>query len=437
MVRVADRVKGTWVLHPIDRDFAYARCPETGRYSRQTLHHRAAEWYASVRTPRAMWRTLEGLDPLIREFEHRVKAGLYDDAGAVLAEFDDALTSTSGYAARSLAMHLQIDGQITMDRVRLLHVLGLAHAYRHIGPLERAIDYYQETLKMAKAQGNPTAEIEALGWMGEAFRRLGRLDDGVIMVRQAVDAARRVGDRSRVARWLGELGLTCCYRGELKEALEYAEEAHRTAVEIHDINWEALAVDCLSLVHLARGDAVKALQAASRAIEAYQQGSWDQTVIYVLNVQGLAHLDLHQIDQAIDCLERAHQEARVVEDVRVEGMTQFNLAHAYRIKPDTIKALELAEDAVRIFVRTGGGELPAAQGLAEALRARAAGLAAAEARALVAVARGSLSNPDLRNPQGVLEDAVALARESRQLDIVVDAEQLIAQLAARRAQAYT
>src|SRR5262249_47616294 len=51
MVRVADRVRGTWALHPIDQDYAYARCVETGRYSRQALHHRAAEWYASIRTP--------------------------------------------------------------------------------------------------------------------------------------------------------------------------------------------------------------------------------------------------------------------------------------------------------------------------------------------------------------------------------------------------
>jgi len=342
-----------------------------------------------------MWGTLEGLDPLLREFDHRVKAGLYDDAAAVLAEFDDEFRGRLGHAARSLAMHLQVQGRITVDRIRMLDMLGLAHAYRHIGPVEKAIACYRYALGMARTEQNATVEIESLGWMGESFRRLGRLDEGVVVVREAVEIARRIGDRARVARWLGELALTCCYRGELAVALSSAEEAHQAAVEAGDVNWEALAIDALALVHLARGDAQKAIQKCERAIQMYQEGSWEHTVIYVLNVMGLAYLDLQQVERAIDCLDRAWAEARVCEDVRVEGMTRFNLAHAYRLKPDIAKALALAEDAVRNFKRTGGGELPASEALVDALRARAAGMPAAEARSMVAVAREALSNPDL------------------------------------------
>lgn len=428
IVRVADREKGTWALHPIDQDYAYARCPETGRYSRQTLHHRAAEWFASVRTPREQWNTIEGLEPLLREFDHRVKAGLFDDAAAVLAEFDDEFRGRLGHAARSLAMHLQVQGRITIDRIRMLDVLGLAHAYRHIGPLEKAVACYRESLAMARAQQNRFVEIESLGWMGEVFRRMGRLDEGIVVVREAVAVARDAGERALTARWLGELSLTSCYRGELDAALQAAEEAHERAVEIQDRNWEALAIDCLALVHLVRGNPAKAIQAANRAIESYQHGSWEHTVIYVLNVQGLAYLDLDRIDRAIDCLQRAYAEASLVEDVRVEGMTQFNLAHAFRTQGEMAKALECAENALQKFTKTGGGELPAARALFDAMRANAAGLAAAEARALVAAARASHSNPDLRNPRGILTEALRLARETGQDAIAAEAEALLARV---------
>jgi tetratricopeptide (TPR) repeat protein len=427
-------VKGTWALHPIDQDFAYSRCPVTGRYSRQALHHRAAEWYASVRTPPEIWRTIEGLEPLLREFDHRVAAGLYDDAATVLAEFDEALRGT-GNAARSLAMHLQLQGRITIDRVRLLDTLGLAHAYRHIGPLDKAIATYEETLPLARAQQNHIAEIEALGWMGETYRRLTALDQGVGLVRQAVDASRNAGDRPRLARWLGELALTCCYRGELKDALNAADEAYEIAVETGDVNFQALAIDGLALIHLARGEPDKAIQAAERTLSMYQ-GPWQHTGIYVLNVMGLAHLDLQQVDKAIDYLERARQEAHVSEDVRVEGIAEFNLAHAHRLKGDFKTALEHAESAVRQLTRTQGGELPAAQALANALRARAAGMGVAESRALVAVARACLSNPDLRNPRGILTDAVALANAANQPEIAAEAQQLLAQLRDRDERAH-
>ena len=434
-VRVADRVKGTWALHPIDEDFAYARCPETGAYSRQALHQRAAEWYAGQRKPRAEWNTIEGVDPLLREFDHRIKAGLYDEAAIVLAEFDEEFRGRVGQAGRSLAMHLQVKGRITIDSVRLTDTLGRAHSYRHVGPIEAATDAYAEALAMARAQNNAEAEIESLGWIGESFRRLGQPDEGVESIRKAVEIARRIGDRVRVARWLGELALTSCYRGDLKEALAAADEARRTAVEAGDVTWEALAIDALALVHLARGEYAKAIQAAERTIEMYQNGLWEHTVIYVLNVMGLASLELQQHNEAIDYLTRAWRESRLSEDVRVEGLSQYNLAHAYRATGEIDKAVTAAEEAARMFTKTGGGELPAAESFAQALKARATGLPAAEARALLEAARASMYNPDLRHPRGILTDAVQLARTTNQPSVAAEAEGLLAVLAERDARA--
>ena len=190
-------------------------------------------------------------------------------------------------------------------------------------------------------------------------------------------------------------------------------------------------MDCLALVHLVRGDPQKSIAAAEEAIKAYQQGTWEHTVIYVLNVEGLAYLELRQIDRAIDCLDRANREARMVEDIRVEGMTRLNLAHAWRVKGDTTQALRHAEEAVSIFTRTQGGELVPAQALVDALRANGAGLAAAEARALVKVAQASLSNPDLLNPRSFLQDAVTLAQGVNRPEIAAEADQLAAAIRAR------
>lgn len=78
-----------------------------------------------------------------------------------------------------------------------------------------------------------------------------------------------------------------------------------------------------------------------------------------------------------------------------------------------------------------GDELPAAEALDHALRARAAGLPAAEARSLGAVARASMSNPDLWRPHTILTDAVDLSREAQQPEIAAEAEQLLAELGAR------
>ena len=80
--------------------------------------------------------------------------------------------------------------------------------------------------------------------------------------------------------------------------------------------------------------------------------------------------------------------------------------------------------------------MPAARALRNALKARAglpkqpgAGTRGSRAR--------SLSNPDLRHPLGILTEAVTLAREGHQQDLLAEAEELLAQITARgkRAQA--
>ena len=69
------------------------------------------------------------------------------------------------------------------------------------------------------------------------------------------------------------------------------------------------------------------------------------------------------------------------------------------------------------------------------MKARAAGLPAAEARALLEAARASMYNPDLRHPRGILTDAVQLARTTNQPSVATEAEGLLAVLAERDARA--
>ena len=84
---------------------------------------------------------------------------------AVFAEFDDEFR-LAGNAARSLAMHLQLQGRITIDRIRLLDMLGLATCVPPYRTARQGDRDLPETLAMARAQQNAFVEIESLGWMG-------------------------------------------------------------------------------------------------------------------------------------------------------------------------------------------------------------------------------------------------------------------------------
>jgi tetratricopeptide (TPR) repeat protein len=423
-----NRETGTLSLHPFDRDYIYSQCPNTATYNCPALEQRAADYYAQLRVSPEHWRTLAGLEPMLLEFEHRVKAGDYDAAAAVLSEIDVDYLITQGHASRSLAMRRKVDGKITDRRLQMLHVYGLAHAYKELGPFSEAKNCFEQTLELARQLGDLSLEAESLGWMAEVFRRLGRLDDAIEQLNQALDICHRTGNREKEARWLGEASIICSYRGNLRQALDHAQRALSLSKLVGDTNWQGLAYDGLSLAYLALGDFSKAIEYGAEALAMYHKGTWEHTVVYVLNVLGLAHLGIGRIEEGAGYLQQAQAQAHADDNPRVEGLALFNLARVHRMKNDRAAALETAETAQRIFSEAGGAEASAAAALAEALRAADAGTRGLEARALLDCARHSMKIPDLKNPTDLVQEALAIAQSEKLVDIHERAQVLLDEL---------
>ena len=411
-------------LHPFDQDYIYSQCPDLGSYNCRALERRAADYYVHLRVPEH-WRSMTGLEPVLLEFEHRVRAGDFDDAAAVLSQIDVDYLITMGHSARALTMRQRLDGKITDRRLQMLHAYGLAHAYQVLGPFLKAKDYFQEALALARELGDSRIEAESLGGMAEVSRRLGRLDDARDHLEQTVALYRKIGDQKKEAQLLGELSILSSYRGNLKEALDHGQAALSLSTSLGDTEGQALALDALSLAHLATGNLNQAVQDCQEAIAMYRRSTWEHTLIYVLNVLGLAHIGLGHLDAGLASLHQARTQAHEDQDTRVEGLALFNLARAYRMKSDLATALKMASEAETVFIETGGAEAPAAHALGEVIRAAQAGSKSAEARALLDCARHSIMIPDLYNPSDLVEEARAIAQAEGLMDILQEAQGLV------------
>jgi tetratricopeptide (TPR) repeat protein len=409
-------------LHPFDQDYIYSQCPDQGEYNCQGLERRAADWYVQLRVDREHWRTMAGLEPLLLEFEHRIKAGDYNDAAAVLSEIDVDYLIMFGHADRALAMRQQLDGKVTDRRLQMLHAYGLARAYQVLGPFNKAKDHFQETLALARELHDPIIEADSLDAIAEVLRRMGRLDDAKDYLYEAINLYQRLGDQRREARTLGDLSILFSYLGDLKEALDNGQRALSLSTSVGDLEGQALANDALSLTYLSLGDLKEALRSGQEAITLYRQSAWEHTLVYVLNVLGLAHIGLENMEEGIAFLHQARQQAHEDNNTRVEGLALFNLARAYRMKKDLATALTMAGEAKAVFTETGGAEAPAASALVEVIRAADAGSKSAEARALLDCARYSRRSPDLCNPSDLVEEARSLAEAEGFADIAQEAK---------------
>jgi len=170
-----DRAAKTVTLHPIDQDYAYSQLPEQGTgepaYTRRALERRAADYYVQLRTPPETWKTIDDLEPQLVEFEHRVRAGDYDEACQVLDSINDHLLLW-GHYTRLVELRGKLVRRLTNSGLRAgtLHSLGRACYY--LGQFKRAVELYEEALDIARKIGDRRNEGVWLSHLGRAWRSL-------------------------------------------------------------------------------------------------------------------------------------------------------------------------------------------------------------------------------------------------------------------------
>jgi len=82
----------------------------------------------------------------------------------------------------------------------------LGIAYRNLGQYERAIDFHEQSLAIAREIGDQVGEAYALGNLGNAFANLGQDDRALEQFGQAIALFNELGARAEEALFLSNIG---------------------------------------------------------------------------------------------------------------------------------------------------------------------------------------------------------------------------------------
>lgn len=143
-------------------------------------------------------------------------------------------------------------------------LIGLGDSYLHLSQIDKAIDYYEQVLKMVRKNGNRRNEGVALGSLGIAYRELGQVDKAIEHLKQGLAVVREGGYRGREVWILSELGKIYQDVGQIEKAIKYHEQALVTAQAIGDQPSKVIRLNSL-------GNAYSALQQMDKAIGCYEQ----------------------------------------------------------------------------------------------------------------------------------------------------------------------
>jgi tetratricopeptide (TPR) repeat protein len=252
-----DRAAKTVTLHPIDQDYAYSQLPEEDEteadYTRQALERRAANYYVQLRTPEETWESIEDLGPQLNEFEHRVRAGDYDDACRVLNSIDFDHLFLWGHYVRLVKMRERLLCDLKDPTLEMTNLGNLGLAHQILGRIELSIDFCGRARAIAHEINDHAMESTWLGRLGNAYRALGYIERSINYYQKSLTISRQINDRLGEGENLGNLGVSYYSLGRFNQTVKLCEEALCLACEIEHQWLEGIWVGQLGRGYYALG----------------------------------------------------------------------------------------------------------------------------------------------------------------------------------------
>jgi tetratricopeptide (TPR) repeat protein len=217
-----------YTLHPATAAYIRSRYSDDERLRRET--HRRVGDYLGERA-----KTSEGIETDLEAGHHLFEAGEYDRACELLVSASNWLQNHGRVreGLRILEPFLP-DGvreQMQQPLVgRLLGTVGLAYAA--LGQPQRAIEYYEQRLAIAREVGDRQGEGTALNGLGLAYAALGQPQRALDCYQQRLAIAREIGDLAGEGRANWNLGLVYEQQGDLAAAIRCMEVNVRFLQEI-------------------------------------------------------------------------------------------------------------------------------------------------------------------------------------------------------------
>ena len=108
--------------------------------------------------------------------------------------------------------------------------------YLDLGDVQRAIEFFEQQLKIVRDVGDRQSEDITIGNIGLAYMKLGKLRRAIEYFERALTIEREIGNQRGEAYSLWNIGLALQNLGDYVEAVPYAENALKIFKYIGDPN---------------------------------------------------------------------------------------------------------------------------------------------------------------------------------------------------------
>ncbi|MCA8959456.1 MAG: CHAT domain-containing protein [Planctomycetes bacterium] len=241
--------------------------------------------------------------------------------------------------------------QLGLLRFYRITTASLASAERALGSSEQAVEYFRESVELARTMQDPRGECLQLGNLGETLHDLGRHAEAAETLEQAVRSSRRLGQGDVLAANLGHLGRHALDQRRFASARRCFEEA----LDTHTSTWGGYpAAYCwldLGRCCLEIGDPERARDALARALAIARAAENEYLLGEATGLLGREARQRGDIESALELLGEAFDRAN--RSSNLEARATWSRAYGELLEecgdPRSCDVYECAAEAVDVL----------------------------------------------------------------------------------------
>ncbi|MGB3516852.1 MAG: CHAT domain-containing tetratricopeptide repeat protein [Elainellaceae cyanobacterium] len=256
---------------------------------------------------------------------------------------------------QSLAIAREINDRLGEENA--LNNLGIA--YQVLGQYQESIDFIEQSLIIARENDNRLGEGNALTNLGSTYMSLGRYQESIELFRQALRITQRIENRFGEGSVLGNLGHVYSALGEYQQALNYYQQQLEITQDIGDRAGELRALGGLANIYNDMGQYQQAIDLYQQALEIIQDIGDRTSEGALLGYLGQTYHNLGQYQEAINLYQQQLEVAQNVGDRFSEGLALGSLGQTYDALGGYQQSIDFYQQALEIAQSLGE---PASEG---------------------------------------------------------------------------
>ncbi|WP_371259651.1 CHAT domain-containing protein [Calothrix sp. 336/3] len=222
-------------------------------------------------------------------------------------------------------------------------------AYYSLGDYQKAIEFHQQGLAIAKQIGDKAGEGRALGNLGSAYHSLGDYQKAIEFHQQRLAIAQQIGDKAGVGKALGNLGNAYHSLGDYQKAIEFLQQGLAIFKQIGDRAGEGTILGNLGNAYHSLGDYQKAIEFHQQGLAIFKQIDNKAGVGGALRNLGNAYYFLGDSKKAIELLQQGLAIAKQIGDKNGEGAALNNLGATLFKSGDLAEAQKVLKQGIEVW----------------------------------------------------------------------------------------